>query len=152
MKIICPECQTKMEIKDGAFLCPKCDYSLRFEDDFIRSTKEKLKSLKEQLGDLSLAQLKENITNPKHPVTMLLIGFIAWGIVYALRFPIFMAIVTAFSILLGPWGIVLIAILPLVYKYHRETIEKEKEKHLKKRAEEEKTEESAQVDPDSDKK
>jgi hypothetical protein len=91
------------------------------------------------LSGLSLSQLKDQISNPKNPVTMILIGFIAWGIAYFLRFPIFMAIVTGLSLLLGPWGLVLIAILPLVYRYHQTIIEEEKKKYENRKDEQNKS-------------
>lgn len=129
MKIKCPRCDHDMKSAHGKFVCPNCSFSLTFEDDYFSQLKEKLHSLKKEMQTLSLDQLKNEITNPSNPMTMVLISFIAWGIVYFLRFPIFMAFVTAFSILLGPWGLVLVAIIPLVYKYHREKIEEEAKKH-----------------------
>ncbi|MFC1850142.1 hypothetical protein ACFL27_08125 [candidate division CSSED10-310 bacterium] len=130
MKILCPECNSKMKTDQGAFICPSCTFTLKFEEDFISLMKERLKKLKAELRELSLDQLKKEITNAKSPATGMLIGFIAWGIAYFLRFPIFMAIVTALGFLLGPWGLVIITILPLVYKYHQETIEQEKVKYM----------------------
>jgi hypothetical protein len=124
----------------GKFECPHCQFILTFEEDILTTIKDKLYAIKQELSGLSLTQLKDQVSNPKNPVTMILIGFIAWGIAYFLRFPIFMAVVTALSLLLGPWGLVLIAILPMVYRYHQTIIEEEKKKYEKRKNEQNQSE------------
>jgi hypothetical protein len=128
MKIRCPECDTSLRREGRLYRCESCGLEIRIEEDVLDSLKQRLSTLKESLKGFSLSELKRAVSDREHPVTTMLIGFAAWGVVYFLRFPIFLAVVLALSFLLGPWGLVLMVVLPLVYRAHRQAIEQQAEK------------------------
>jgi hypothetical protein len=133
MKIRCPECDVLLRREGRQYRCERCGLELRLEEDRLDALKERLRTLKNSLKGLSPSELKRVVTDREHPVTAMLIGFAAWGIAYFLRFPIFMAVVLALSFLLGPWGLVLMVVLPLVYRTHRQAIEQQAEKLARER-------------------
>ena len=125
MKIKCPQCQTALARDGSSYRCPKCDFELQIEEDKLGELKERFQKLKASLAQFSLRDLKKTIQNRDSPATAMLIGFVAWGVSYFRRFPVFMAVLIGLSLFTGPWGIMLLVVLPLVYRAHRQAIDQQ---------------------------
>jgi hypothetical protein len=127
MKIKCPECQTTLRRDGQAYRCPACSFRLEIQASLISELKGRLRTLKQSLGGLSLDELRRIVKDREHPATSMLVSFAAWGVAYFLRWPIFLAVVFGLSVLLGPWGLVMMVVLPLVYRAHKEAIHRQAE-------------------------
>jgi len=142
---LCQRCGTKLvprtcgacgkEVRETSRFCPACGAQVLpgqgaqkgagGPSDWRHQTlKDRTMLLKQQFGQMvSQGNYKQVLSDKNNSFTQTLIDFVAWGITNFFGFASFLAAITIFGILLGPWGIVLTLALTYVYVTYKKDID-----------------------------
>jgi hypothetical protein len=122
--VTCPDCNVAMEAGSDSYICPRCGKEIFMGKVFAHQLHLALKKLKAQFGKLSLSELKKRAWDENDPFTATVITVLAWFVARQIAIPFILTLLGSLSILLGPFGLALAVVVPIIVKRHQRVIEK----------------------------
>ena len=125
MKLECPTCKIRMEQSDGGFHCHQCGNTVKLEKSTYQHVKDLLEKLQNSFGMLPLKEVRRKIMDDKDPLTLGIIGILAFMLARHLPMKLIIAIIMTLVTWMGPWGALLAGSIPVVWKLHKAKIKAE---------------------------